>query len=117
MRFLTPAISATLLVIAACQTSEPLEEASAAPTATLAQEPTQEPTQEPALDTAFETRPDGRTEAQVAQGAAAAAARRAAGKDPIQDWNGNGIDDAIDISYGNSLDVDCNGIPDEAEAY
>ena len=35
--------------------------------------------------------------------------------EPIMDFNGNGIDDAIDISDGTSLDENLNGIPDEAE--
>ncbi len=33
----------------------------------------------------------------------------------FQDANGNGIDDALDISDMNSLDENLNGIPDDAE--
>ncbi len=33
----------------------------------------------------------------------------------IHDANGNGIEDAIDIADGTSLDVDQNGWPDEVE--
>ncbi|MEM8712814.1 MAG: hypothetical protein AAGG01_17825 [Planctomycetota bacterium] len=36
-------------------------------------------------------------------------------EEPFLDCNMNGIDDAIDISYMNSDDVDNNGIPDECE--
>lgn len=35
---------------------------------------------------------------------------------PIVDGNDNGVEDAIDISDGTSLDEDLNGIPDEIEA-
>ena len=33
-----------------------------------------------------------------------------------QDLNGNGVDDAIDILSGTSLDVDQNGVPDEVQS-
>ncbi len=36
-------------------------------------------------------------------------------EDPIKDCNGNGIEDAYDITNGTSPDVDGNGIPDECE--
>ncbi len=34
---------------------------------------------------------------------------------PINDCNGNGVEDAIDISSGNSWDTNGNGIPDDCE--
>jgi hypothetical protein len=34
---------------------------------------------------------------------------------PFSDCNHNGIEDAIDIAFGTSSDVDRNGIPDECE--
>lgn len=33
-----------------------------------------------------------------------------------QDCNGNGVEDAVDISFGSSSDANNNGIPDECEA-
>ncbi len=41
--------------------------------------------------------------------------RAAEASERITDFNRNGIDDAIDISIGNSLDENLNCIPDEAE--
>ncbi|MEL6904550.1 MAG: hypothetical protein AAFU73_03935 [Planctomycetota bacterium] len=35
---------------------------------------------------------------------------------PFQDLNLNGIDDAVDIATGTSLDEDGNGLPDDGEA-
>lgn len=35
--------------------------------------------------------------------------------EPIEDCNGNGIDDSIDVASGKSADVNANGIPDECE--
>ncbi len=34
---------------------------------------------------------------------------------PLNDCNGNGVDDAIDIAFGFSWDINSNGIPDECE--
>lgn len=34
---------------------------------------------------------------------------------PQFDCNGNGIEDAVDIAFGTSSDVDQNGVPDECE--
>ena len=34
---------------------------------------------------------------------------------PLNDCNGNGVDDAIDIAFGFSWDINGNGIPDECE--
>jgi len=38
-----------------------------------------------------------------------------AGPGPQFDCNGNGIEDAVDISFGTSSDVNQNGVPDECE--
>jgi len=35
---------------------------------------------------------------------------------PLVDCNHNGIEDAVDIAFGTSSDVDQNGVPDECEA-
>ncbi len=35
---------------------------------------------------------------------------------PVNDCNGNGIEDSIDIANGTSYDVNANGIPDECES-
>ena len=37
------------------------------------------------------------------------------GPGPQFDCNGNGIEDAVDIAFGTSSDVDQNGVPDECE--
>ncbi len=34
---------------------------------------------------------------------------------PLRDCNGNGIEDAVDVAYGYSEDVNDNGVPDECE--
>ncbi len=34
---------------------------------------------------------------------------------PQFDCNGNGIEDAVDIAFGTSSDVNQNGVPDECE--
>ena len=34
---------------------------------------------------------------------------------PLNDCNGNGVEDAIDIAFGGSWDINSNGIPDECE--
>ncbi|MDG1051365.1 MAG: hypothetical protein P8R46_14245 [Planctomycetota bacterium] len=36
-------------------------------------------------------------------------------EDPIKDCNDNGVEDALDITNGASMDVDGNGVPDECE--
>ena len=33
----------------------------------------------------------------------------------VLDCNGNGIEDAVDIAFGTSSDVNQNGVPDECE--
>lgn len=35
---------------------------------------------------------------------------------PMEDCNGNGIEDSLDIAYGSSSDVNKNGIPDDCES-
>ncbi|MEM1453411.1 MAG: hypothetical protein AAF957_24945 [Planctomycetota bacterium] len=34
---------------------------------------------------------------------------------PVRDFNGNGVEDLVDILTGTSKDEDGNGIPDEVE--
>jgi hypothetical protein len=50
----------------------------------------------------------------LALGLAPAFARAADGA--WQDCNANGVEDAVDIALGTSVDVDRNGIPDECES-
>jgi len=35
---------------------------------------------------------------------------------PLEDCNGNGIEDAVDIALGGSSDVNLDGVPDECQA-
>lgn len=44
-----------------------------------------------------------------------APAAAASGSDAFSDFNGNGIDDGLDIASMTSLDENANGVPDEAE--
>ncbi len=40
----------------------------------------------------------------------------AAAADTGPDCNGNGVEDAVDIASGYSVDLDGNGVPDECDA-
>jgi len=35
---------------------------------------------------------------------------------PLEDCNGNGVEDAVDIALGGSSDVNLDGVPDECQA-
>jgi hypothetical protein len=52
----------------------------------------------------------------TALGAPLAALERGPAPRPdVRDCNGNGIEDAVDIAFGTSSDVNQNGVPDECE--